>query len=337
MKNAFSAAMLSANVESYLGSGGTGNDAVRARLAAINSIWSLGEIGGPGAAADLLRFYKNSDNTLRINEVIGLGKTGGAGAAAFIKSVAASGKETETVRAAAFEMLEEMGQGVPAGGLVPSQSAGIADGDIIYAGGLLGDYMEWVSPDLPLGHTAIFAGVRAGNGRLYVLIGDCVPNFFKPGGVRNITAWKDFTHQFHYPYYGNMTTSPAPTAGQRAAIVALSAELGKKGYKYDITHLSQKGPVQFDCVGYSEYIYEAAGLDPTDESYESGLGWPLTPWEQYAGLVSNTAPTPPHILTIPFPSAPGIPAAAKNLEEGLFGSYAQPIETAGAIVPAPAD
>jgi len=62
---------------------------------------------------------------------------------------------------------------------------------------------------------------------------------------------------------------------------------------YDFNHLDQKGTWfkhtyfwesashwEFDCVGFVERIMEDIGLNPTANSYESGLGWPLTPSEQ---------------------------------------------------------
>ena len=320
-KNGLAADMLRANVKNYLASAGPEKNAAGNRLAAINSVWALGEIGGPAVMSDLAKFYRSSDDTLKINEVIAMGKQPGEAAAAYLKGVAASPAETEAVRAAAFEMLEETGQSASIPGLQPSRSAGIADGDMLFAGGLTGDITEWVSPDTPVGHAGIFAGVEIKNGRIYVLISDCVPNFFDPGGVRNKKAWKHFTHQFKYPYYGNRTTSPAPTAAQRRQIVALALELGEKGLKYDITHFSQKGPVEFDCVGYTEYIYEtAAGLNPTDDSYETGFGWPLTPWEQFSSLAVNETPAPPHAAAAAFSATQGTPGpAAEVLKINFFG------------------
>ena len=335
-KNARSVGMLRANIESYLNSSGACK-AANSRLAAINSIWSLGEIGDPSVMSDLMKFYRASDDTFKINNIISMGKLAG-NAGPFIKSVAASARETEAVRAAAFEMLEEMGQSASIPGLTPSQNAGIADGDIIFAGGLTGEITSWVSPDTPVGHAGIYAGAEIRDGRIYITICDCVPNFFNPGGVRNIHSWKNFTHQYKYPYYGNRTTSPAPTAAQREKIVKLAMEMGEKGLKYDATHISQKGPVEFDCVGYTEYIYEAVGLNPTDESYETGWGWPLTPWEQYSGTVPDTAPAPAHAGAAAIPAVPKPhPAAAEMLKNGLFGVSGELIEAPAGITPAIAD
>ncbi len=326
--------LLLKNVKGYLASG-AGEKAVKSRLAAINSIWALGEIGSKGIALELREFYRTPDTTFKINNLISMGKQhGDAAAAAFIKSVALSSAEAGAVRAAAFEMLEEMGKKLTVPGLALSVNIGIPPGDIIYSGGLTGEINEWVSPDLPVGHSGILVGTEARNGRIYVLIGDCVPGFFTPPDVRNIKAWKNFTHQFKYPYYGNKTTSPAPTAEQRAKIVALSLELGTKGYKYDYTHISQKGPVKFDCVGYSEYIYESAGLNPTDNKYESGLGWPLTPWEQYSSLVPGKSQA---VVPSPFPPASAVPAApAEMLRKGPFGAAVEPAEVKTDIAPDPA-
>jgi hypothetical protein len=58
--------------------------------------------------------------------------------------------------------------------------------------------------------------------------------------------------------------------------------------RYDGNHVNQKGKWfgsywEFDCVGFTERIYEDIGLNPTSNSYESGWGWPLTPGEQRDG------------------------------------------------------
>ena len=110
-------------------------------------------------------------------------------------------------------------------------------------------------------------------------------------------------------------------ARYRGRYYALALELGEKGLKYDITHFSQKGPVEFDCVGYTEYIYEtAAGLNPTDDSYETGFGWPLTPWEQFSSLAVNETPAPPHAAAAAFSATQGTPGpAAEVLKINFFG------------------
>lgn len=334
-RNRLAGESLKANIASYLDPADRSERTSTARLAAINSVWSLGETGDPAFMSDLIKFYESSDNTFKVNTIISMGKLG-AGSAPFIKSVAASPKETGTVRAAAFEMLEEMGQNPPIADPAPSQSAGIADGDIIYSGGMKGEIASWLSPDIPVGHAGIFAGTETKNGRIYVKIGDCVPNHFKPGGVRNINAWKDFTQHFKHPYYGNRTTNPAPTGAQRRKIVGLSAEMGTKGLTYDISHISQKGPLKFDCVGYTEYIYEAAGLNPTDNRYETGWGWPLTPWEQFSSMDPGNATAPPHTDEVKASEAAARPSAAAETLKSLSGAAGGILETPADVRPAPA-
>ncbi|GAB4031477.1 MAG: hypothetical protein Fur0012_08740 [Elusimicrobiota bacterium] len=160
--------------------------------------------------------------------------------------------------------------------------------DIIYTGGIFGIPYDWVG-DLPLGHVGLFAGTEKKDGKIQAVIIDCVPDYFKPGGIRKV-SWKHFTHDFRYPYYGNRTTSKKPTAEQRENMVK-KAESMLKPRAYSFLHDSQKGPDKFDCVGFVEYIYEKVGLNPTPNDQETGLGWPLTPSEQFYATVANS-PSP---------------------------------------------
>lgn len=293
-KNPFAVDMLVKNVESYL-SGGRGHyeNNIKTRLAAINAIWSLGEIGDPVVMNKLRKFYAESDDVIKVNLLISIGKLKkNAAAAPYLRAIAASSSETEAVRAAAFEMLGELKEEPLRSEVVRSRAAGIEKGDMIYTGGIVGTISGWFMPDLPVGHAGVFVGTALENGRIKVLITDCVPNNFKPGGVRNIESWKNFTHHFMYPYYGNRTTAAKPTAEQREKIVARGLELGKKGLKYTNTHIPQKGPEVFDCVGYVEYLYEQAGLNPTPDEKETSWGWPLTPSEQFDATVANTYTAP---------------------------------------------
>ncbi|HBB67635.1 MAG: hypothetical protein A2X28_06085 [Elusimicrobia bacterium GWA2_56_46] len=278
---------LLSGIETYLKSAGNRGDYeedLQARLKAIDSIWALGETGDARLMNKLSKFYRESDDVLRINLIISMGKLRGK-AAPNLTAIAASGEESEAVRAAAFEMLDELGQPAPNANLSASRRPGIEKADLIYTGGVLGTITGWGSGHMPVGHTGIFAGTEIKNGRINVVILDCVQNILKPyGGVRNIYSWKNFTHYFKFPYYGNRTTRPRPTAAQRDLIVKTGLALGKLGLKYNNSHLSQKGPLEFDCVGYTEYLYEQAGPNPTDNSFESGLGWPLTPWEQFMSV-----------------------------------------------------
>lgn len=294
-KNKQAVETLLANIESYQrttrnGSNGPYEDNIKERLKAIDSIWALGEIGDPALLAKLKSFYKESDDVLRINLLISVGKLGkNAKAGPFLLEIAASGRETESARSAAFEMLARIGQPASIANLAPSKNPGIESGDIIYTGGIIGSISGWGNQDLPIGHAALYDGVEIKNGQMNIVVSECVTNNRVPGGVRNAYSWYAFTHDFRYPYYGNRTTPAKPTAAQRARLVQLGLEMGKKGLKYNDTHFSQKGPLEFDCVGYIEYLYEQVGLNPTDDSYETGLGWPLTPWEQFISVRPNLA------------------------------------------------
>ena len=306
---------LLSGIEVYLNSAGSKGgyeDDLQARLNAIDSIWALGETGDARLMNKLSKFYRESDDVLKINLIISMGKLRGK-AAPNLTAIAASADESEAVRAAAFEMLDELGQPAPDARLSASKIPGIKKADLIYTGGVLGTITGWGSGHMPVGHTGIFAGTEIKNGRINVVILDCVQNTLKPyGGVRNIYSWKNFTHYFKFPYYGNRTTIPKPTAAQRDLIVKTGLALGKLGLKYDDSHLSQKGPAAFDCVGYTEYLYEQAGLDPTDSSFESGLGWPLTPWEQFMSVKPNLQPRVPYARR-------AAPAPAASVFQSLSG------------------
>lgn len=286
---------LLANIEDYK-SGANQNkgpyeDNLKARLKAIDSIWALGQIGDPRLMSKLTKFYNDSDDVLKINLVISIGKLkNNAKAGPYMFDIAADARETEVVRAAAFELLEHIGYPSTVIGLKRS-ATGIEKADLIYTGGITGTISGWFSPDLPIGHAGLFVGTEAKDGKIKVIIADCVPDNFKPGGVRNIDSWYNFTHHYMYPYYGNRTTAAKPTAAQRERIAKLAVAMGKKGLTYSDTHFSQKGPLKFDCVGYTEYLYEAVGLNPTENSYETGTGWPLTPWEQFIAV--KPAPAKP--------------------------------------------
>lgn len=284
---------LLANIENYQSAAKSTNkgvyeDNLKARLKAIDSIWSLGEIGDPRLMSKLSKFYGEADDVVKMNLLISMGKLKqNSKAGPYLFGVAANPQETAVVRSVAFEMLEHISYPSTVLNLVPSREVGIEQSDLIFTGGITGTISGWVSPDLPIGHAGLFVGTEIKNGKISVVIADCVPDNFKPGGVRNIDSWNNFTHHFMYPYYGNRTTPVKPTAAQRERIAKLAIELGKKGLTYSDTHGSQKGPVKFDCVGYTEFLYEAVGLNPTENSYETGWGWPLTPWEQFIALKPN--------------------------------------------------
>ncbi|MHB0996010.1 MAG: HEAT repeat domain-containing protein [Elusimicrobiales bacterium] len=294
---------LLANIEDYKsgdGNKGAFEDNLKARLKAIDSIWALGEIGDPRLMAKLEKFYADSDDVLKMNLVISMSKLEKAAKAGpLLRAIAADPGEAEVVRAVAFEALDLIGSPAAIPGLERSGRAGIEKADLIYTGGIVGTVSGWFSPDLPIGHSGVFVGTEAKDGRINVVIADCVPNNFKPGGVRNIYSFYNFTHQYKFPFYGFRSTVPRPTAAQRERIVAHGLELGKKGLKYNDTHFTQKGPVEFDCVGYTEFLYESAGLNPTPDGYETGVGWPLTPWEQFMAVV-------------PPPAKPASPIVAPN-------------------------
>ena len=289
-RNEFSEELLVRNVEDYLnaaGSKGPFEDNLKKRLSAINSIWALGELGNPQLMDKLFSFYDSADDIIKVNLIIGMGKLkDNSKAAPYLYSIAGDPRETEIVRATAFEILEKTGSPARLDNLVPSKKVGAQKGDIFWTGGVIGSIFSSLSPDMPIGHPGIFAGTKTEDGRIKLVISDCVPDYFVPPGVRIVHSWYYFTHHYKYPYYGNRTSKTRPTPSQRNAIANLVLKMGTQGLRYDNLHLSQKGP-KFDCVGYAEHIYERVGLDPTDSSYETGIGWPLTPYEQFDSLVAN--------------------------------------------------
>lgn len=320
-RNEFAVKALLDTVEDYQKSAGARRgpyeDNIRTRLKAIDAIWSLGEIGSPALMSKLTKFYTEADDIIKMNLIISLGKLkNDKKSGPYLFNIAASPQESAVVRAVAFEMLESIGYPSTVINLAPSRNPGIEKGDLIYTGGIIGTIGSWGNKDLPVGHAGIFAGIEIKDGKINVVIADCVPNNFKPGGVRNIYSWYNFTHHYNYPYYGNRTTPVKPTPEQREKMVKLALELGKKGLKYTNTHVPQKGPDVFDCVGYVEYIYEQAGLNPTPDRYETGLGWPLTPWEQFIATKPNT-PAPGVII---FPNNGNIIVPNQTIITQGFGS-----------------
>lgn len=326
-------------VETYLSSvrstKGIYEDNLKARLKAIDSIWALGELGNPRLMSKLARFYVEADDVVKMNLIISVGKLEkNTKAGPYLFDIAANPLETEAVRSVAFEMLEHIGYPSTVINLQRSEKVGIEKADLIYTGGIVGTISGWFSPDLPIGHAGLFVGTEVKDGKIKPVITDCVPNNFKPGGVRNIDSWYNFTHHYKFPFYGNRTTSPRPTAEQRDAIAKLGLEMGAKGLKYNDSHFSQKGPEEFDCVGYTEFLYESIGLNPTDNSYETSWGWPLTPWEQFIAVKPNTSLPGPIVLpnngNIITPSQAIITqgAAALGSAFGMDLTAAQPDHTA---------
>ncbi|MBI4656707.1 MAG: HEAT repeat domain-containing protein [Elusimicrobia bacterium] len=271
---------------------------LKKKLKAIDSIWALGEIGDPIVMSSLLNFYDESDETVRMNIIISIGKFKTKGARNILEILIKSSNETVVIKSMAFEMLDEM-KGSPENLIMaqPSPSS-IRSGDLIYSGGLTGAPLI-ITGELPVGHAGIFAGTEIENGKITPVIADCVPNWFKPyGGVRKIIKWKHFLHNYKYPFYGNRTLKMPPDEKQRQDIVQIALQMAAAGFKYTEKHLQQKGPELYDCVGFTEAVYERAGMNPTPNEKESGWGWPLTVAEQFESTVSNSLIPP---TTIPMP------------------------------------
>jgi hypothetical protein len=333
-KNAFAAEALLENVKSYhdlAGGRGPYEEHLKARLKAIKSIWSIGEIGDPKVMNKVLGFFNGSDDVVKINMAVSAGKTKAAETERFLYKLAASAAESNQVRAAAYEMLDERRAAAPAPKLSDFDS--MEKGDLIYTGGVFGIPQGWIG-DLEIGHVGIYGGTEIRNGRIAVVIYDCVPDNFKPyGGVRRIYSFNYFTHEHMYPFFGNRVSKVRPTPAQRDLII--KAAKAKLGHHYSDLHIYQKGPEVFDCVGYGEYAYEAAGLNPTPDDQETGLGWPLTPAEQFAATVSNNHNVPV-MAAMPAHRTPEAPA--QSIITGNFGALSSFLGAGAPEVPAaPAD
>ncbi|MDQ7772430.1 MAG: HEAT repeat domain-containing protein [Elusimicrobiales bacterium] len=329
-KNEHAIPLLVAGIEAYLG--GSGNkgayeDDFRARIAAINSVWALGEISSPKVMRELERLYRASDEVFRLNIAFGAGKQKTEKSGPFLRAIAGNVNETEPVRAAAFEILERLGLSGGVSGAPSAVPSAFTPADILYTGGQTGTISDWFTDMLPIGHTGIYGGTRTEDGKILTVIYDCVPNYFSPGGVRTV-GWYNYTHHFKYPLYAVKTSAVAPTAAQRESILRVAREL--QGKDYGLTHVQQKGPDTFDCVGYSEYAYEQAGLNITPDEQETGWGWPLTPAEQYDAAV-NVGTRPPGVWAQQTPS--GIVAPNPGIITGAFGALGAAFGSGSAVEP----
>ncbi|MDT8285667.1 MAG: hypothetical protein RQ748_01050, partial [Elusimicrobiales bacterium] len=316
-KNEHAVPLLVANIEAYLGGAGIKGayeDDFRARMSALNAVWALGEISGTKVLSELQRLYSSSDEVFKMNIAFSAGKQDSGKASTFLRGIAGSADETEIVRSAAFEMLDRLGRAGGVSNAPSSARSAVKTADLLFTGGIVGTVSDWFNDMLPLGHAGIYGGTKVENGMILPVIYDCVPNNFKPGGVRTV-GWYNYTHHLKYPVYAIKTSRTPPTDRQRAAIIR--AALAEQGKEYSDSHLSQKGPDAFDCVGYTEYAYETAGVNVTPDKQETGWGWPLTPAEQYDAAVHVRLPQP-GVWAQQTPS--GIVAPNPGIITGSFGA-----------------
>ncbi len=99
---------LFANIENYKMqtlNKGPYEENLKTKLAVIDSIWALGEIGNPIIISRLAKLYNSSDEVLKVNIVISIGKTKTAKAIKILKNIANSSKEAPILRATAWEMI----------------------------------------------------------------------------------------------------------------------------------------------------------------------------------------------------------------------------------------
>jgi hypothetical protein len=114
-----------------------------------------------------------------------------------------------------------------------------------------------------------------------------------PGKALRAISLEDFKAEG--PYWGAKTLKDGPQPGAPSAedwdqwtarVVDKVQFLMRSGVSYDYLHLYQKGKRSpggnflFDCVGFTEHIWESFGFNPTPDHYEKSWGWPLTVREQ---------------------------------------------------------
>jgi HEAT repeat protein len=98
---------LFANIENYKMqtlNKGPYEENLKAKLAVIDSIWALGEIGNP-IINRLTKLYTTSDEVLKVNIIISIGKTKSPEGIKILKNIANS-KEADIIRATAWEMID---------------------------------------------------------------------------------------------------------------------------------------------------------------------------------------------------------------------------------------
>jgi|GEM_PF-6007168 len=91
-------------------------------------------------------------------------------------------------------------------------------------------------------------------------------------------------------FFGAKRPASAPgglSSSEKQEMSAKLARFAELPMEYDSAHNNQKGSFfedggyyEFDCVGFVEHLFESIGYNLTDDSYESGFGWPLTVREQ---------------------------------------------------------
>jgi len=109
-KNEHALDALSDNVEGFLygADKGLAEKDLKKKIAAINSIWAMGEIGAPKVMDKLQSFYNSSDEVLRINIIFSMSKLKTKKVVPYLQKLAENENETDGVRSAAAEILEKV-------------------------------------------------------------------------------------------------------------------------------------------------------------------------------------------------------------------------------------
>ncbi len=108
-KNPYASRYLENSIEDFLyNSDKSGEKDIKKKIAAINSIWALGEIGSPAVMKKLESYYNSSDEVLRINIIFSMGKLKNKKGLPYIKKIAFNPLESDAVRSAAYEMIDEL-------------------------------------------------------------------------------------------------------------------------------------------------------------------------------------------------------------------------------------
>lgn len=104
---------LSANVEDFLYNAdkGLAEKDLKKKIGAINSIRALGERGTPKVMDKLQSYYNSADEVIRINIIFSMGKLKTQKVLPYPIKVAENENETDGIRSAADEMIEELEKG----------------------------------------------------------------------------------------------------------------------------------------------------------------------------------------------------------------------------------
>ncbi len=108
-KNTYAQDALASIVEDFLfNPDRSGERDIKKKIAAIDSIWALGEIGSASTMKLLEKYYNASDEIIRINIIFSMYKIKSDKVLPYLNKIASNELENEAVRSAAYEMIDEL-------------------------------------------------------------------------------------------------------------------------------------------------------------------------------------------------------------------------------------